>query len=195
MMGEIRAFIAIELPDDTKAALSRLLDQLKPGYERSVKWVQADSIHLTLKFLGNIPDEMIVDITTVVSRAILGIPPFSLKLHGLGAFPNLRSPRVVWAGIAGDIPQIVKVQKRIDEALIPLGFTPEKRAFSPHLTLGRVRERTDSAERSNLGKAIEALEVSGATHFSVERVSLMKSTLTSSGAIYDQLATFILDMS
>ena len=89
----------------------------------------------------------------------------------------------------------MKVQKRIDEALIPLGFAPEKRAFSPHLTLGRVRDRIDSKERSQLGKAIKILGVSGATHFAVEKVSLMKSTLTSGGAIHDQLATFILDMS
>ena len=92
MMGVIRAFIAIELPNETKAALSQLLDQLKPGYEKSVKWVQPDAIHLTLKFLSSIPAGEVVDITHVIRGAVAGIRSLSLELQGLGAFPNLQSP-------------------------------------------------------------------------------------------------------
>lgn len=192
-MGEIRAFIAIELPDKVKNELSEILYKLKPGREKAVKWVNPNGIHLTLKFLGNIPEERIVDITHAIAKASSFTFPFNLELKGLGAFPNLKSPRVVWVGIGGDIPVIANLQRQIDQPLIPLGFPPEKRDFSPHLTLGRVRDKTSKNERYELGKTIESLRIPRSSPFAVDRISLMQSTLTSSGAIYNQLATVVLD--
>ncbi len=192
-MGEIRAFIAIELPDEVKTNLSALLGKLKPGHERTVKWVDLNSIHLTLKFLGNIPESKIVDITQAVTNATQKFRPFSLSLQGLGTFPNLRSPRVAWVGIDGDVEVVTSIHRQIDRALVPLGFTPEKRSFSPHLTLGRVRDKATHTERRDLGKAIESIKVNNSAPFSVDRVSLMRSTLTKSGAIYDQISIIVLD--
>ena len=107
--------------------------------------------------------------------------------------PNPRSPRVAWVGLGGDVPTVRNLQKRIDRSLVPLGFTPEKREFSPHLTIGRVRDKATLGERTDLGKMIESLRIDRASSFSVDSVSLMRSTLTSTGAIYDQLATVVLD--
>ncbi|NQT72208.1 MAG: RNA 2',3'-cyclic phosphodiesterase [Chloroflexi bacterium] len=192
-MGEIRAFIAIELPDEVKNELSEILYKLKPGREKAVKWVNPNSIHLTLKFLGNIPEERIVDITHAIAKASSLTFPFNLELKGLGAFPNLKSPRVVWVGIGGDLPIITNLQRQIDQSLIPLGFSPEKRDFSPHLTLGRVRDKTSKNERYELGKTVESLEIPKSASFSADRFSLMQSTLTNNGAIYSQIEAFMLD--
>jgi 2'-5' RNA ligase len=192
-MGEIRAFIAIELPNEVKTNLSTLLGKLKPGHERTVKWVDPNSIHLTLKFLGNIPENKIVDITQAITNATQKIRHFSLSLQGLGTFPNLRSPKVAWVGIGGDVEVVTSIHRQIDRALVPLGFASEKRSFSPHLTLGRVRDKTTNEERSDLGKAIESIKVNNSSPFSVDRVSLMQSTLTKSGAIYDQISIITLD--
>lgn len=192
-MKEIRAFIAIELPDEIKHDLSNVLTRLKPGREKSVKWVDSNSIHLTLKFLGNISESKVVDITQTITQASSKIFPFDLEIKGLGAFPNLKSPRVVWVGIGGDIPSVSNLQRLIDQSLVPLGFSPEKRVFSPHLTLGRVRDKTNLKEKAELGKAVESTTVQKSPSFSVDKFSLMQSTLTSSGAIYNKIATVVLD--
>ena len=192
-MKEIRAFIAIELPHEIKNDLSNILKRLKSGREKSVKWVDPNNIHLTLKFLGNIPESNIVDITQAVTQASSFTYPFNLELKGLGAFPNLRSPRVVWVGIGGDIRSVSNLQRQVDQSLTHLGFSPEKREFSPHLTLGRVRDKTNPKEKIELGKAVESLTIPKSPSFRVDRISFMQSTLTSSGAVYNQIATVVLD--
>ena len=188
-MEQIRAFIAIELPDQAKCDLSQLLDRIRLGQERAVKWVDPDSIHLTLKFLGNIPAEKAVDITRAIGEAAAEAKPFTLELQGLGAFPNLRSPRVVWVGVGGDVRLIGDLQRRIDQALIHLGFPAERRHFSPHLTLGRLRDKATNQERRSLGESIRSMRLEGSPPFLVDEVCLMRSTLTSTGAIYHRLAS------
>ena len=192
-MNSIRVFIAIELPSEVKSNLSNLIATLRLGRERTVKWVNSDNIHLTLKFLGSIPEQKVVDITSAMDRATEGFASFDLKLDGVGAFPNLRSPHVVWAGIGGDVPVLVNLQKKVEQALIPLRFALEKRSFSAHLTLGRVRDNTTRQERANLGETLGDLKVKTSLPFTVKAISLIKSTLTQSGAIYDQLASVELD--
>ncbi|MCL0087321.1 RNA 2',3'-cyclic phosphodiesterase [Dehalococcoidia bacterium] len=188
-MEQIRAFIAIELPDQAKCDLSQLLNSIRPGQERAVKWVNPDSIHLTLKFLGNIPAEKVANIARAIGEAAAVAKPFTVELQGLGAFPSLRSPRVVWVGVGGDVQLIVNLQKRIDQVLIPLGFPTERRQFSPHLTLGRVRDKATSQERRSLGESIRSMRLEGSPPFLVDEVCLMRSTLTSAGAIYHRLAS------
>jgi 2'-5' RNA ligase len=189
MIEQIRAFVAIELPGEIKSDLAQLLDRIKPGQERAVKWVDPDSIHLTLKFLGNIPAEKVPDIARAIGEASAEAKPFTLELQGLGAFPNLRSPRVVWVGVRGDVGLIVHLQKRIDQALIHLGFHAEHREFSPHLTLGRVRDKATNQERRSLGESMGSIKLESSPPFLVDEVCLMRSTLTSAGAIYNRLAS------
>ncbi|MFA4835288.1 MAG: RNA 2',3'-cyclic phosphodiesterase [Dehalococcoidia bacterium] len=187
MMESIRAFIALELPSEVKDILSELLDKIRPGQERVVKWVDPKGIHLTLKFLGDISPEKISALNQAIETEAAEAKLCMLELQGLGAFPNLRSPRVVWVGVGGDVPNVVKLQKQLDQALVPLGFAPEARDFSPHLTLGRVRDQASSRERGDLGRLLSSMQVKDQLAFRVDRINLMKSTLMPGGPIYERL--------
>lgn len=189
-MEPIRAFIAIELPSQIKAALYQLQDNLKTSKSASVKWVNPESIHLTLKFLGNVDEAEIPALNKALSEAVVGIAPFYLELGEPGAFPSCQAPSVVWVGVSGEIEPLRTLHNNIDRALDPLGFPPEKRAFSPHLTLGRVREETLPGERRRLGENVASLKIGERSSFKVGSVNLMRSKLTREGAVYSCLASF-----
>jgi 2'-5' RNA ligase len=144
-------------------------------------------MHLTLKFLGNVAAPTIPEIARVVSESAQPIAPFQLGLGRLGTFPNLRSPRVVWVGVEGDTTTLAALQESVERAVVPLGFEREKRSFSAHLTLGRVRERASPADRRRLGEVVASLAIEQSPPFDIHSVSLMRSTLTREGAIYDRL--------
>ncbi|MDY6917990.1 MAG: RNA 2',3'-cyclic phosphodiesterase [Chloroflexota bacterium] len=188
-MERIRAFIAIEMPETVRAALSALETSLQPEQHTYVKWVAPSSIHLTLKFLGNIPQRQVPEIVEAVTHASTGIPPFQLHLGELGAFPNLGRPRVIWVGLTGEVDAVMRLQRSIDQALVPLGFDMEARPFTAHLTLGRLRERATHEERRRIGGLVTATQFEAATPMSVREVSLMRSRLTPAGAIYSRLAS------
>lgn len=186
-MEPIRAFIAIELPDSVKAAISRIQADVRRGEHASVKWVNPDGVHLTLKFLGNIDPELIPDIGRAMSQAAAGLGPVRLELSRVGAFPNLRAPRVVWVGLEGDISTLQVLYKQIEDRLAELGFPPEGRAFSPHLTLGRVRQGAARPEQQRLAQAISSTKLDDRAAFEAGSVSLMRSTLTRARAIYSRI--------
>ena len=188
-MEQVRCFIAIELPEEVKAGLRDIQAQLKSGGQTSIKWVDPYSIHLTLKFLGGVDAAKIEPITVAMKEASRDIHPFSLKVEGLGAFPNLRRVQVVWVGVSGEVDRLADLQQRIEDNLAGLGFAPEKRRFTPHLTLARVRDRASSGEREGLGQLIAATKFGAARSFPVAAVSLMKSHLTREGAIYSRIST------
>jgi 2'-5' RNA ligase len=187
-MEPVRCFIAVELPDEVKAGLKQLQTKLKSGGQAQVKWVDPYSIHLTLKFLGGVDGARIGPVTAAMEEASQGIPPFSLKVEGLGAFPNLRRVQVVWVGVSGEVDRLAVLQQRLESNLAQLGFAPEKRRFTPHLTLARVRDRASAGEREGLGQLIASTEFE-AHSFPVGAVSLMRSQLTREGAIYSRLST------
>ena len=187
-MEQIRAFIAIELSEELKASLARLQELIKLGSESCVKWVDPQGMHLTLKFLGNISVDKVSAISEAIAEVARSVAPFRLELTESGAFPNTKAPRVAWVGLGGDLESLLRLQRGIDQALIPLGFPPEARAFSPHLTLGRVRDQATPQERRRLGERMASLEVQGQPSLYVDRVSLMRSQLTSKGAIYSRLS-------
>jgi len=187
---EIRAFIAIEMPDEVRAGLSSLQRKLRPGQHPYVKWVHPEGIHLTLKFLGNIRRDQVSPIEEALSQASTGVSPFQLQLGGLGAFPNLARPRVIWVAMTGDLEQLATLQRGIEQCLIPLGFARESRPFAPHLTLGRLRERASPEERRRIGELVKATQSEDAATMEAGAVSLMRSTLTPQGAIYDCIARF-----
>jgi len=191
-MEPIRAFIAIELPGQIKVALSQLQGSLRTSKNASVKWVNPEGIHLTLKFLGNVDEAEIPELTKALSEAVRGVAPFSLQLGDPGAFPGNQAPRVVWVGVEGDMEPLRTLHNNIDRVLTPLGFPPEKRAFSPHLTLGRVREEASPGEKRRLGENVTALKTEAKLPFEVESLSLMRSKLTREGALYSCLASFTL---
>jgi len=189
-MEEIRAFIAIELPDHIESALAELQNTLKKREAAAVKWVAPGSIHLTLKFLGNIRDDTVTSISDAISGATQGTAAFQLELTKTGVFPNPRAPRVVWVGLGGETDTLAALQQDIERALLPLGFPPEARGFSPHLTLGRVRDTASPADGRRLGELVTSLTVGSVVPFKAHSVSLMRSTLRREGAIYSRLASF-----
>jgi 2'-5' RNA ligase len=188
-MEQIRSFIAVELPDELKLALTRLQTQLKTGSQAPVKWVDPYNIHLTLKFLGDISTDMVGKITVVIEEAAGGIPPFRLEVKGLGVFPSFKRVQVVWVGVTGEVEQLSRLQRRIDSGLASLGFAPESRPFTPHLTLARVRDRATPQERQNLGQLIDSTSFQTAGHFNVDSVQLMRSQLTREGAVYSRIGS------
>ena len=188
-MEQIRSFIAVELPDELRVSLSQLQVHLKSGGQFSVKWADPYSIHLTLKFLGNITPDKIGQITKAIEEAAHGIPPLRLALTGLGVFPNPRRVQVIWVGLGGDIDKLGQLQQRIETRVSPLGFPTETRKFTPHLTLGRVRERASPIERESLGRFITTSKFEIDSRFSVYSIHLMRSQLTSVGAIYSKISS------
>ena len=192
-MEQIRSFIAIELPDELKQALTRLRDQLKSGKQAPAKWVDPYSIHLTLKFLGNISPDMAGKITMALEEAVREVAPFRLEAKGLGAFPGLKRVRVVWVGITGEIDRLRRLQQRIESGLSKLGFVPESRPFTPHLTLARLSDRATPDERQSLGQLIASTSFETVCTIDVGSINLMKSQLTREGAIYTLISSVKLE--
>jgi len=188
-MEQVRSFIAIELPDELKEGLAQLQAQLKLGKPSSVKWVDPFSIHLTLKFLGNIAVDRISAITQAMEEATQGISPFHLEVTGLGVFPNLKRVQVAWVGIGGEVDKLGQIQQRIESSLVPLGFTAESRPFTPHLTLARLRDRASADERQRFGQLIAGTRFEAVYTIKVASINLMRSQLTREGAIYSRLSS------
>ena len=188
-MEQIRSFIAIELPDKIKQELTQLEGQLKSDKQTFVKWADPYSIHLTLKFLGNIDISRTGTITTAIEDATKGISPFHLEVRDLGVFPNLRRAQVAWVGLSGDIAKLGQLQQHIESNLAQLGFSPESRPFKPHLTLARLRNQATLDERQRFGQLIAGHTSKTEYTFKVDAVSLMRSQLTREGAIYSRISS------
>lgn len=186
---QIRSFIAIELPQNVKTELAQLESELERSGHRFVKWVNPRAIHLTLKFLGNIPTKQIPEISNAIEQASKGIPPFHLQIASLGAFPNINQPRVLWVGIKGETDSLQGLQQKIDSALVSLGFAEEKQSFTPHLTMARVREGTSLIDRKNFGELVMSTNFESKHPISVETINFIKSQLRPEGAIYTYLLT------
>ena len=187
-MEQIRSFIAIELPDELKLALRQLETRLKSGEQPWVKWVDPNSIHLTLKFLGNIAANRTGEITGALEEAAQGIPAFHLEVRDLGVFPNLKRVQLAWVGISGEVDKLGKLQQNIESSLARLGFVPESRPFTPHLTLARLRNQASLDERQRFGRLIAETRFEVGT-FLIDAISLMRSQLTREGAIYSRVSS------
>ena len=185
---QIRSFVAIELPEEAKKGLGRLRRGLERDEHRFVKWVDPGGIHLTLKFLGNIPSKQVTDIAEALKRAVHGISPFRLEISGLGAFPSLKQARVFWVGVGGELDRLSRLQQNIDSALAALGFAKEERPFVPHLTLARIREGASAPERRSFGELVGSSVFEDKYPIEVKAIRLMRSQLTPAGAIYTCLS-------
>ena len=186
---EIRSFIAIDLPEEVKTELTSLQAGLKSGSRASVRWVNPGSIHLTLKFLGNIDSGLTDSIVSAMEEAVSSVHSFRIKVKGLGAFPNLRKVNIIWVGLEGDIKRLQLLQSRIDSVLVPFGFKPESRPFTPHLTLARLRDYVTPDERLKLGQLIAETTFESDFSLYINAVNLMKSQLTREGPIYSRIGS------
>jgi 2'-5' RNA ligase len=149
-----------------------------------VKWVAAENVHLTLQFLGAVPEERLADVKRAVAEAAAGAPALDLALRGTGGFPTARRPRVVWAGIEGDVAALAALVKDLGARLAPLGFPPEDRPFSPHLTLGRAR---DPRGAPGLASAIAQAGELPPASWRASEVTLFQSHLSPKGPRYEAL--------
>jgi len=188
MAQEIRTFIAIELSDLLKARLNELEEGLKEqAPPRAVRWVRPEGIHLTLKFLGQTPVGEIEPIVKALALACASFSPFLCTVGGLGCFPNLRRPRVIWVAVEEPMGAISRLQEAVERACAELGFGRESRAFHPHLTLGRLRDRASAQERRAVGELIQGTEAPCVGTLTAKMISLIRSDLRPTGAVYTTL--------
>lgn len=171
--------------------MKELLKAVQTALDRGfhgVNWVKPESIHLTLKFLGEIDDGKVRDAAASLERAAKGIGPFDLEIEGVGAFPNARNPRVVWVGIKANA-ELMKLQQAVEKCLQDIGFEEEERPFTPHLTLCRIKSPDDGRA---LGRLIAETKPQASKTFNVSSFAFMKSVLKPSGAVYTPIQEFAL---
>ncbi len=181
----MRCFVAINLEDSLKKEIGCVIRGLTEG-RWDVKWVPAENLHITLKFLGDASDDSVQRVKEHLSGISKRHGPFEVKLYGVGVFPDKRRPRVVWIDLL-DSGELIKLQEAVEISLITVGFTKEDRPFSPHLTIGRIRSL--KAKDLFIG-AIETLKDKDFGNIGVNKISLMNSDLKPTGAQYSIVAEF-----
>lgn len=187
-MATIRAFIAIEIGETVRAGLERVLRSLRnEPISGSVKWVTADSIHLTLKFLGDVDAARAPQILLAIQTACIGTAPFDLAVRGAGCFPNFDRPNVVWAGLVGDLDALAQLAQRVDDECERMGIPREERPFSPHLTLGRLKKEANQNERKQVGDIVRRLSIAQPGSIRADAVHLIRSDLRPAGTVYTSL--------
>ena len=154
---------------------------------QAVRWVDPKGIHLTLKFLGNIDVGLVEKVLDSMKQSARSSAPFSLELSGLGVFPGRRAPRVLWAGIGGDLDALGSLQRELEIILAAQGFQREERGFNPHLTIGRVRNGVSRDQGLRIVDAVTSVHLEPTDPWRVDALHLMRSTLTPQGALYDSL--------
>lgn len=182
-MSRIRTFVAIETTPATRRAARQLIDVLRRDSDADVRWVTPETIHCTLKFLGDVPEIEIPSLCTTVAAAVAPFTPFHLEYHGLGAFPNLARPHTLWVGAREGVEPCRCLHEALDQALFELGFARERRRFRPHLTIGRVRQGADRLAERLREKADFLLGDER-----VEAVTVFASYLDDTGPTHEVLA-------
>ena len=178
----VRSFIAIPVPAAGLQALTATVKMLEPDLGRSVRWVRSEGIHLTLKFMGDIPAGIVEDVLAALQPVAAQFSPFDLAISGLGVFPNPQRPRVLWAGVHGDLETLSRFQSAVDDAVGKLGLPKEQRSFSPHLTLGRVRRDVPDGQLPKIGQVMADGELCGAPAWTADTVNLMRTELDPAGS-------------
>jgi 2'-5' RNA ligase len=205
----VRTFIAIELPKTIQATLAQLQKTLiaqlhNRGPVARVRWADRAKTHLTLRFLGETSQEQAANLQAPLKTICRANPIFSLRLTELGCFPNCSRPRVIWIGVGGDASELLALQGSVEKVVQQTGFEAETRAFSPHITLGRVHQRASADDVRGLGYALQEIigneeadrfistvgEVQG---FAVEEITHMRSVLQPSGSRYTSICRFRLN--
>lgn len=182
-----RLFAALELPTEVLNRLAEAVRSLRVSLPpHSVRWVRPEGIHLTVRFYGETKPEQVKALQDSLAKAALGVSPLELKLSGLGIFPNAVAPRVIWAGVVGDVDVIQKLQTTLEMDARALGFRSETRPFTPHLTLGRVNQLS-ATDKQTLSQLLQRTPLNAPDPFKLDRMSLIKSELRPTGAVYTPL--------
>ena len=175
----MRTFIAVNLPDEIKKNVAEATASLKK-IDSGIKWVEPQNLHLTLKFLGWVEDRRLPEVVEIAGK--VGAPSFKLKLAGVGSFPEGKSPRVLWVDIIEGAAELKAIASRLEKDYSSAGFRTEEREFSPHLTIGRVKEKR------GIDKVMEEMGKLAGVGFGecvIQNIEIMKSTLSREGPIYE----------
>ncbi|MFM8424552.1 MAG: RNA 2',3'-cyclic phosphodiesterase [Chloroflexota bacterium] len=186
-MNQIRTFIALDFPLSILDSIEQQTKRLRQTLGNEViRWVLTHNMHLTLKFLGNVPVSHLEFLNQMLVQATDSITQFDLQIGGVGSFPNSNRPRVLWVGIHA--PALLSnLQKAIEEGAKRLGYEKEERPFSPHLTLGRVRQGLDGKDLQKISNALSSIQLGKIGIARVDSVHIYKSDLNSEGSVYTKL--------
>lgn len=189
-MNKIRTFVAVDVEESVRRRAARLIELLSPG-AGNVKWVEPQHMHLTLQFLGDVPQADVPAVCHAVQHAVVACPPFSISLLGAGAFPHAGRPSTLWIGVDEGASQLKTLQKAIQRALKPLGFPPERRAYHPHLTLGRIRRGRGPAG-TQLTQHLQQQQSFDAGRSMIDQVIVYASYLERTGPSYQAMSRVVL---
>ncbi|MEA4907433.1 MAG: RNA 2',3'-cyclic phosphodiesterase [Chloroflexi bacterium] len=187
-MNAIRTFIAIDLPLSIRQRIDSIINQLKCEQTASIRWVPAENIHLTLKFLGDVSPKNLEILTKIIQSEVTKYHPFEIHVGGLGAYPSIRRPRVIWIGVKAPAT-LMSLQNSIESETHRLGYSAEDRAFSPHLTIGRVSHNISQVEVQDIYNKLQNTQTPDMGSFQVDRVLVFRSDLKPTGAVYTPLMT------
>jgi 2'-5' RNA ligase len=185
MPDTIRTFIAVEIPESIISGI-RELQQGINDYGVDIRWIRPENIHLTLKFLGDVEAVDVDKISEAISKTVDGVASIPLKAKGIGVFPDIKRPRVLWVGLTGQLEFLIRLQKTLDENLKGIGFRQEKRPFKGHLTIGRIKAKMNAKK---FGEALMAFRNFESETFVADKIILFKSELKPRGAFYTYLAS------
>ncbi|MEE9913158.1 MAG: RNA 2',3'-cyclic phosphodiesterase [Deltaproteobacteria bacterium] len=183
----IRAFLALEIPEDILNTVSRLQEKLKRDISGRISWTRPQAQHLTLKFFGDVSLDDVQKISAAVQNRVAPGLSLNLQIEKLGVFPDARKPRVLWCGTSGNIEKLAALQKQLDADFALIGFSKEDRPFQAHLTLARIK---DPREVSGIGEALTKQTNFSAGEFHIRELILFQSKLTPQGSKYTRLSTF-----
>ncbi len=175
----MRLFIAALLPDEIRVRMHEYIGVLKSGCE-GVRWEEREKLHVTLKFLGGVGDTKAADVFPMIEGLVRNYSPFETEITGLGGFPDMRQPRILYMGLSEN-PELSSLQGRIDEALEPLGFPRETRSFIPHVTIGRIKGRL---------RIKDPLPLPEKYRFAMDEIAVVKSETGRAGSVYTPLHVF-----
>ncbi|MFN8383260.1 MAG: RNA 2',3'-cyclic phosphodiesterase [Anaerolineales bacterium] len=183
----LRAFIAIDLPDQLQDALEKQITRLRqPLGDELVRWVPTQNMHLTLKFLGTISASHLEFLKQLITQTVESHAPFDMQINGIGSFPNSKQARILWAGIHAPA-ELSSLQKSLEAGTTRLGYEAEERPFSPHLTLGRVRQNIDQTGMQKIRTTLASIQLGNIGSARVDSIHLYKSELHSNGSVYTKL--------
>lgn len=188
-MAVYRSFIALELSNEIHQQLERVIAELKAmAPQHAVRWVSATNIHLTLKFLGDVSTSNLEVLKKMIMVESSLYAPFDISVGGLGAFPSIHRPHVIWVGVSAP-ETLTALQHSIEHSAARLGYPPENRAFSPHLTLGRMTRNAPAADIGQIGQVLRGYNIGFLGAVRIQAVHLFRSVLSPQGAHYTRLSS------
>lgn len=182
-----RVFVGIDISDEAKDKTSKFIEDLRKGFpDLCVGWEKKEKLHLTLKFLGEIEEKELSELTAAVENTSRKIKSFSLRLKDTGVFPNSKKAKVLWIDLKDEKGSLIELNKMFEEECEKCGFKRESRTFKPHLTIARLRESENSSElaQKHLHKKFEPVE------FEVSEIVIFQSVLQSTGSVYSKIKSF-----